>query len=77
MYQPIQKSEEQAVQLAGDVAGEMATRREEFEAKLQKEFQEAIKQLSEVIIPSLYTVDVGATFSQAPLMAHKDVATVY
>ena len=45
------------------MAGEMATLREDFEAKLQKEFQEAIKQLSEVIILSLHTVDVGATFT--------------
>ena len=52
MYQ--QNSEEQTIQFAGDVAGEMATQREEFEAKLQKEFQEAIKQLSEVIISLLY-----------------------
>ena len=61
-----------AVQLAGDVPGEVTTLREEFEVKLQKEFKEVIKQLSEVIIS---TVDVGATFS--PLLTTHDVATVY
>ena len=34
----------------GQLAGEMATLREVLKAKLQQEFQEAIKQLSEVII---------------------------
>ena len=33
----------------GHLSSEMATLREELEAKLQQEFQEAIKQLSEVI----------------------------
>lgn len=37
----------------------MATLREELEAKLQQGFQEAIKQLSEVVI--LNTVKVGAS----------------
>ena len=41
------------------LAGEMATLREVLEAKLQQEFQETIKQLSEVII--LNTFEVGAT----------------
>ena len=34
----------------GQLAGEVATLREELEAKLQQDFQEVIKQLSEVII---------------------------
>lgn len=46
---------EQTAQLVG----EMATLREKLEAKLQQDFQEAIKQLSEVVI--LNTVEVGAT----------------
>ena len=34
----------------GQLAGEVATLREELETKLQKDFQEVIKQLSEVIV---------------------------
>lgn len=41
------------------LAGEMATLREDLEVKLQQEFQEAIKQLSEVVI--LNIVEVGVT----------------
>lgn len=41
------------------LAGEMATLREDLEVKLQQEFQEAIKQLSEVMI--LNIVEVGVT----------------
>ena len=41
------------------LAGEMATLREDLEVKLQQEFQEAIKQLSEVTI--LNIVEVGVT----------------
>lgn len=41
------------------LAGEMATLREDLEVKLQQEFQEAIKQLSEVMI--LNIVGVGVT----------------
>lgn len=43
----------------GQLAGEMATLREDLEVKLQQEFQEAIKQLSEVMI--LNIVEVGVT----------------
>ena len=56
----------------GQLAGEVTTLRGE----LQQDFQEAIKQLSEVMILSLYTVDVGVTFRPL-LMTHNDVATVY
>ena len=48
-----QKLKEQSKEMkeqTGQLVGEMATLREELEAKLQKNFQEAIKQLSEVII---------------------------
>ena len=48
----LQKSDEQAARMkeqTGHLSSEMATLREELEAKLQQEFQEAIKQLSEVI----------------------------
>ena len=45
----------------GQLAGEMATLREVLKAKLQQEFQEAIKQLSEVTIFSFYAVELGAT----------------
>ena len=51
----------------GQLAGEVATLREE----LQQDFQEAIKQLSEVIILSLYAVDVGATFRPLLMMTHE------
>ena len=73
---PIQKSEEQVTEMkeqTGQLAGEVTTLREE----LQQDFQQAIKQLSEVMISSLYTVDVGATFRPLLMMTHDNVATVY
>ena len=53
----------------GQLAGEVATLREE----LQQDFQEAIKQLSEVMILSIYAVDVGATFRPLLMMTHEAI----
>ena len=50
---------EQAAKMKEQTGQLVATLREELEAKLQQKFQEAIKQLSEVII--LNTVEVGVT----------------
>ena len=57
-----QKLEEQSKEMkeqTAQLAGEMATLREKVATKLQQDFKEAIKQLSEVMI--LNTVEVGAT----------------
>ena len=53
MREQAKETKEEASEMkeqTAQLAGEMATLREELEIKMQKEFQEAIKQLSEVII---------------------------
>ena len=52
MQEQAQKLEEQSKEMkeqTGQLVGEVATLRNELIAKLQQDFQEAIKQLSEVI----------------------------
>lgn len=57
--QKLDKQSKEMKEQTAQLAGEMATLKEKVETKLQQDFQEAIKQLSEVMI--LNTVEVGAT----------------
>ena len=60
----MQKSEEQAAEMreqTEQLADEVATLRKGLETKMQKDFQEAFKELLEVIMILQYTTEVGAT----------------
>ena len=75
----MQKSEEQAAEMreqTEQLADEVATLRKGLETKMQKDFQEAFKELLEVIMILQYTTEVGAT-SRPHLVTHEDVAPVY